>query len=142
MIVKVTTELPIPAELASDLARKATMFRYVVWPIFDVRDLPEHLDAGDEVSIRLWWLTVIPGWTHTLRLVTVTPTQIFTNEHGGMVRTWNHHLDFEPTSATSCRYTDEVEIDAGPATLLVVAFAHFLYRWRQRRWRRIAAILA
>lgn len=142
--VRVTTNLPIAAERARELALKPAMFRHVVWPVFGVSDadIPESLTAGEEMSARLRWFMVLPGWTHTIRLVSVTPTEIYSNEHGGMVRAWNHRLIFEPTSETSCRYTDEVEIDAGLATPLVAAFARLMYRWRQRRWRRVAAILA
>jgi hypothetical protein len=140
--VRRTTELPIPAELACQLAQKPAMFRHVVWPIFGVRNLPASIAAGQELFTRIYWLTFIPAWTHTLRLVSVAPTEIYSNEHGGWVRKWNHRLSFEATSDSSCRYTDEVEIDAGPATPLVAGFARFIYRWRQRRWRQIAAILA
>jgi hypothetical protein len=137
-----STELPIDAELACWLAQKPAMFRHVVWPVFGVRDLPASLAEGEELSTRLYWLTLIPAWTHTLRLISVTPRTMYSNEHGGMVRQWNHRLTFEPISATSCRYTDEVEIDAGLATPLVVAFARFIYRWRQHRWRHVASLLA
>lgn len=143
MIVRRSTDLPIPAECACRLAQKPAMFRHVVWPVFGARgELPERLEAGQELSARLYWMTVIPAWTHTLRLVSLGPTEIYSNEHGGMVRRWNHRLSFEATSEASCRYTDEVDIDAGAATLLVVAFARFIYWWRQRRWRQVAQLLA
>jgi hypothetical protein len=59
-----------------------------------------------------------------------------------MVRRWNHRLRFQATSPTSCRYTDEVDIDAGATAPLVVAFAQLMCRWRQHRWRQIASIVA
>jgi hypothetical protein len=77
-----------------------------------------------------------------LRLVSIGPREIYSNEHGGPVTTWNHRLTFDPTSESSCRYTDEVEIEAGLSTLATVLFAHLVYRWRQRRRRSLARLVA
>ena len=63
-------------------------------------------------------------------------------EHGGPVTAWDHRLTFEPTSPTSCRYTDAVDIRAGVITPLVALYAHFIYRYRQARWRALAPVLA
>lgn len=142
MLVRVTTELPIPAEEACLLAQKAALFRYVVWPIFTIGPVPEHFDVGEETSARLYFLGAIPAWRHHLRLVSIEPREIYTNEHGGPVRTWNHRLTFAPTSEQSCTYTDEIEIHAGIGTLSTVLFAHLAFRWRHRRWRTIARVLA
>ncbi len=65
-----------------------------------------------------------------------------TAEGGGPVRTWNHRLRFEPTGPSSCRYTDEVEIEAGPLTASVWLFAAIFYRYRQARWRSLTRVLA
>ena len=142
MIVKVTTELPIAAEAACELAQKPAVFRHVVWPVFTIGAVPDHLEEGEEISARLYFLGLIPAWTHHLKLVSAGPREVYSNEHGGPVSTWNHRLTFEPTSETSCRYTDEVEIEAGISTFPAVLFAHLVYRWRQRRWRTLARLLA
>lgn len=142
MFVRVTTELPIPAERACQLAQKAALFRYVVWPIFTIGPIPEQFDVGSEGSARLYFLGFLPAWRHHLRLVSVQPREIYTNESGGPVRMWNHRLTFEPTSGQSCRYTDEIEIDAGLRTLPTVLFAHLAFRWRHRRWRTLTRVLA
>ncbi len=34
------------------------------------------------------------------------------------------------------------EIEAGLSTLPTVLFAHLIYRWRQRRWRSLAGLVA
>lgn len=142
MLVRVTTDLSIPAEAACELAQKAALFRYVVWPLFTIGALPEHFDVGDQLAARLSFLGVIPAWKHHLRLVSIAPHEIYTNERGGPMRIWNHRLTFEPTSERSCRYTDEIEIDAGPATLPSFLFVHLMFRWRQRRWRTLTRVLA
>ena len=142
MIVKVTTELPISAEAACELARRPAVFRHVVWPVFTIDAVPESLEQGEEISARLWFFGFMPAWEHHLKLVAIGPREIYSNEHGGPVSTWNHRLTFEPTSDRSCRYTDEIEIEAGLSTLPTVLFAHLVFRWRQRRWRSLARLVA
>jgi hypothetical protein len=142
LIVKVTTELPIPAETACELAQKPAMFKHVVWPVFTIGEVPARIEEGEEVSARLYFFGLLPAWKHHLRLVSLKEREIYSNEHGGPVAVWNHRLTFEPVSERSCRYTDEVEIHAGVSTLPTVLFAHLVYRWRQRRWRTLARVLA
>lgn len=142
--VRLSTELPIPADTAFALAQKVELFRFVVAPILRVPKLevPDVLVPGVEGSARLWWFGVIPTWTHHLRLVRVGDGEIYTNEHGGPVRTWNHRLTFEPIDAQRCRYTDEIEIEDGVRGLGTRAFVHLMFRWRHRRWRALARVLA
>ncbi len=145
MTVTVTTELPIPAERAAELARKPALLRHVLWPWLAFRSLgplPDAVIEGDELRARIWFLGVLPAWTHTLRLVRVAPLELASEEHGGPVRVWNHRLRFEPTGERSCRYTDRVEIRAGCLTPAVALFALFIYRYRQARWRRLALVIA
>ncbi|ADB53287.1 SRPBCC family protein [Conexibacter woesei] len=144
--VRVTTDLPLAAEAACELAQKPALFAYVVRPIFAARDLPDRFDdvsAGTETAARLWWLGVLPSWRHHLRVVEIGSRGLYTNERGGLVRAWNHRLTFEPLpDGGGCRYTDEVQLDAGPVTPLVWLFAQLLFRYRQARWRGLARVLA
>jgi hypothetical protein len=144
MTVVVSTDLPIAAERACQLAQKPALLTHVLWPWLTATPeaLPEVLCEGDEISIRLRFLGVLPGWTHTIRIDRLASQEISSREHGGPVTAWNHQLTFEPASSTSCRYTDTVEIHAGLATPIVVLFAHFIYRYRQARWRALARALA
>jgi hypothetical protein len=142
VVVRVTTELPIAAETACRLALKPAVFRHVVWPVLTIAALPEQVSEGEEISARLYFFGLLPAWKHHLRLVSSGPREIYSNEHGGPVKVWNHRLTFEPISGSACRYTDEVEIHAGVGTLATVLFAHAIYRWRQWRWRRLARLIA
>lgn len=145
MTVSVTTDLPITAERACQLAQKSAVLAHVLWPWLTVTPgtpLPAAVAEGDEITIRINFLGVLPGWRHTLRVERLTPREIVSREHGGPVTAWNHRLTFEPTSSTSCRYTDRIDIHAGPATPVVALFAHFIYRYRQARWRALARVLA
>lgn len=147
-VIRVSTDLPLAAERACALARRPALFAFVVKPVFRVTGLPSDRDfelsaaPGDELSARLWWFGVVPAWRHHLRIVALEPRELFTNERGGLLRSWNHRLTFEPRGDAACRYTDEVTLDAGPATPLVRLFAHGLFRWRQARWRALARVIA
>lgn len=145
MTVTVTSDLPMAAERACQLAQKPALLSYVLWPWLTVAPatpLPEAVAEGDEISIRIRFLGVLPGWTHTLRIERLAAREIASHEHGGPVTAWDHQLTFEPTSTASCRYTDTVEIRAGAATPAVALFAHLIYRYRQARWRALARVLA
>ncbi|WP_433197162.1 hypothetical protein ACQP1G_00240 [Nocardia sp. CA-107356] len=142
--VTLTTELPIAAEVASALARTPELFAYVVAPILSVPQLllPDRIEPGAEGSARLWWFGIIPAWRHHLRLVRLDAYEIYTNEWGGPLRTWNHRLTFEPITESSCRYTDEIEVDSGLRGIGTRIFVHLLFRHRHRRWRQLATVLA
>lgn len=149
--IRRSTDLPLAAERACELAQNPAMFAFVVRPVLRVSGLPETFAPAEEEAVRsgereltarLWWLGVLPGWRHRLRVVAATATELRTRERGGPVRAWNHTLTFEPTGERSCRYTDTVELDAGPLTPLVWCFAQGLFRWRQARWRQLARVIA
>lgn len=61
-VVRISTELPIAAETAFELAQKPELFKFVVAPILRVPrlKLPDRLEPGTEGSARLWWLGVVP----------------------------------------------------------------------------------
>lgn len=144
-VVRLSTDLPISAELARALAAKPELFAFVVRPVFRVTGLPTgefEAAPGRTLSARLWWFGVLPAWRHHLRIVALGPHEIATNEHGGLVTRWDHRLTFEPRGERACRYTDEVTLDAGLATPLVRLFAHGIFRWRQARWRALARVIA
>jgi hypothetical protein len=145
MTVRVSTELPLAAEHARRLASKPALLSYVLWPWLKMTPsgpLPETVAEGSEITARIRFLFVLPGWTHTLHVERLREREISSREHGGPVRAWNHTLTFEPTAGHACRYTDTVEIDAGPLTPLVALFAALIYRYRQARWRALAKVLA
>ena len=80
--VRRTTALPISAEAAFALAQKPATFAYVVRGVMRVPALaavPEGFaQPGVVASGRLWWLGVLPSWTHHLRVVTLGAGEILT----------------------------------------------------------------
>lgn len=150
-----TTDLPLPAERGFELAGKLNVFEYVVSPIMSLSLTPEMEEivasgafpVGQTLSARLKALRVIPIWMHTLTLISAEQRgdgvfEIYTNEHGGPARIWNHRLTFEPVGESACRYTDEIEIEGGllglPTRLFVLGF----FRFRQFRWRGLARAIS
>lgn len=148
--VRVSTDLPIAAEAACAMATDWNTFTFVVWPLLRVDAPQEQLDAamkdglrpGLHVAGRLWFLQVIPAWKHDLTLVSSSPTELYTNEHSGPLKTWNHRLSFEPTGEDSCRYTDEIEIDDNLFGRISSPTVRLFFRYRQWRWRRHPEIRA
>src|ERR1700716_1041428 len=95
--VALTTELPISAETAAALARKPELMKYVLSPVLRIYrlDVPDRLEVGAHGSGRRGWYGVSPAWTHHITIEQLDATEIYTNEHGGPVHTWNHRLTFE-----------------------------------------------
>jgi ligand-binding SRPBCC domain-containing protein len=95
---------------------------------------------GERLVGRIWLFGVVPLHRHhlTVERIDHAARRLRSDEHGGLVRTWRHDIVVAPVDERCCRYTDRVELDAGWATLPVAAFAWAFYRYRQRRWRRLA----
>jgi hypothetical protein len=90
--------------------------RYVLAPYLKTSrhlQIPDKIEPGLEAVGRLWWFGVIPAWRHHIKVLRLDLLEIYTNEWGGPVRTWNHRLNFIPTGDHSCSYTDEIEVDDG-----------------------------
>jgi ligand-binding SRPBCC domain-containing protein len=146
LILRVSTELAAPPERVWEALKELDTLRYITRGLLAFRPLgpiPDGLAAGDVVRVRLLFFHVIPAWVHEIRIVTVDEQarRIETNEHGGGVKTWNHRLTVEAEDGGRTLYTDRIEIEAGPMTRLVWAYAHLFYRYRQWRWRRLARTL-
>ncbi|WP_280419811.1 hypothetical protein [Nocardia carnea] len=143
-MVRLSTELPIPARDACLLAQRPELFEYVVAPLLRTPDLdfPDPLAPGVSGSARLWWFGIVPSWTHHLTLIHLGPTELFTNESGGPVRVWNHRLIFTAIDENRCRYTDEIEVEDGWRGLGIRLFAELMFRHRHRRWRELTRVLA
>jgi hypothetical protein len=145
MNVTTSTDLPIPAERAIALAQRTATLQHVLWPLLTATPsmrVPDLIAEGDRISIHLRFFGILPCWTHEVVVEHLAEHEIVSREHGGPITVWNHRLTFEPTSSTTCRYTDAVEIRAGLLTPLACLFAALMYRYRQARWRALARVLA
>jgi len=98
---------------------------------------------GDEGSGWLRLLHIVPFTRWSIQVVQVDEASriIRTHEHGWPIRRWDHTLAVEPT-ATGCRYTDGLVLDAGVLTPVAAGVATLLFRYRHRRWRALARGMA
>lgn len=138
-----TTELPLPAQVAARLARKPEVMAFVMSPVLRLYRMrvPEHIEVGTHGSARLWWFGVLPAWTHHITVRQLDPLEIHTDEHGGPVHTWKHRLIFVPLGDDRCRYTDEIETDDGWRGAPTRLFARLMFRHRHHRWHRLAGLV-
>mgnify|MGYP003852692299 FL=1 len=95
---------------------------------------------GETVVGWVFLFGFLPFSRHHLHIARIDDaTRIMSSrEHGGLISVWNHEIEIVPIDSQTCRYRDRVEIDAGVVTTVVVLYARFFYRMRQRRWRALA----
>ena len=144
--VRVATELDAPPERVWETVKSPDTLRYVTRGLLGfkgVGPIPERLGEGDVIRVKLRLFHLLPAGPHEIRIVRLDDERrrIETNESGRMAETWNHVIEVEPDRAGRTRYSDEIEIDAGAMTPLVAGYARLFYRYRQRRWRRLARTL-
>ncbi|OBK51839.1 hypothetical protein [Mycobacterium kubicae] len=140
--VHVETILPTSADRVWSAMLSPATFLYVCKGLFGFPALAgrtEALRLGERGTGWLFAFHAIPAYRHTIEVVEVDEASgtIRTREHGGVLKAWNHTLHVEPLGHESCRYSDTVDIDAGSMTGAVVALANGIYRYRQRRWRKL-----
>ena len=118
MIVRQTTRLEASADKVWHKMQRISTFYYVTRGAmgYQVAEPPgEFFVVGQTVRGRVWLAHIVPIWLHQLEVVRVDDArrEIYSNESGGPFRVWHHRLFVEPETAASCRYTDELEFDAG-----------------------------
>jgi ligand-binding SRPBCC domain-containing protein len=146
VIVSVSTNLAAPAARVWDAVKRPDTLRYVTRGLLGFRPLtpiPDRMSEGDVFRLKLLFFGFLPGWAHEIRIVRLDEERrrIETSEGGGAVKTWNHVIAVDPADGDGTRYSDRIEIEAGPLTPVVAGYAHLFYRYRQRRWRKLAQTL-
>lgn len=146
-IVLLSTELDAPAPSVWEAAKRSATLLHVARGMLGfagAHRFPEEWREGDVVRSRLVIFNLLPAWSHELRIARVDEPgrEIYSNEGDVLVRVWNHRIRVEGISPSCSRYTDEIEVEAGLLTPVIWLYAHLFYRYRQRRWRRLARSLA
>lgn len=148
MLVRVTTELACSVERAREEALTSRLLRYVSWPLVafvpvDPPELPRTWSTGDYlVEMRLLGAVPLGRQTISISFPATTPDRLLLRDDGSgqLIHRWDHLITIEPGSRPGhARYTDRIHVEAGRLTVGAWAMAHALYRWRQHRWRRLAA---
>lgn len=148
MIVRATTSLELPAQVAWELLKRRDTFLFITGGAMGYRGSeawPEILmTPGMRVETVVSPLGILPGSSHSIHIVHVDEEdmRIETEESGGFIQVWNHSMKIEPESESRCRYSDRIELHAGTLTSIIWLFASLFYRYRQGRWRRLASSLA
>ena len=155
MRVVIETELACTPEEAWRLVRSPGVMRHVSWPLTVFTPLappewPRTWAPGRYwAGIRVLGVVPIGEQTIAISFPLQEPAEgryrMRDDGSGQLVRGWDHLITLGPADPASrersrrTRYVDRVDIDAGPLTALVWLWANLLYRWRQRRWRRLVA---
>jgi hypothetical protein len=146
MIARVSTDLECSVERAWETVQRPETLQYITRGLLGFRaleDVPVQFGEGTVMRVRLFFFHVLPAWRHEIAIVRLDPErrEIYTNERGGPVQNWNHLITVEDAGSGRARYSDEIDIHAGPLTPLVWLYAQLFYRYRQWRWRRLARTL-
>lgn len=145
--VTIHTELEADADVVFGAVTTIDAFQLVTAGLLTY--LPARGRTGrlqEGMEMRGWLLLggVLPFSQHRITIERIDPAArtMSSDEGGGLIRSWGHRITVTPIGPGRCRYEDEIDIDAGPLTPAVSAFAAVFYRLRQRRWRRLAPLLA
>jgi hypothetical protein len=145
--VSVSRILDAPAEAIWPAVRTPHAFVHVArgmvrFPAAERIDRP--WEVGDHVSGWTLLFGLLPFSKHRLMVESIDDDRrtIVSDERGGPIRTWRHEIVVTPIDDHQCHYEDRIQIDAGVLTAVVVAYAKVFYRYRQRRWRSLASLLA
>jgi len=113
----------------------------LLFKFLDGSALPEKWEPGKEYALSISAFHFIPLGNHFIGITTIDAAnkEMLSNEHGTLIKEWNHRIKVEKIDEGRIKYSDEIEIKAGALTLLVWFFAHSFYRHRQRRWKKLIA---
>ena len=142
-VVDCSTKLQAPAQAIWSAVKTPAAFRTVTRGLIVMPAIQTRSDAWRQGETVVGWVFLfglIPFSRHTLHVAVIDDAarRLRSEEGGGLIRTWNHDIVITSTSAERCMYRDRVEIDAGVFTSIVALYAHWFYRTRQRRWRKLA----
>jgi ligand-binding SRPBCC domain-containing protein len=146
-IVDISTELAAPAEAVWTAVKTPAAFRTVTRGVLTMPVLNDRDDTwreGETVEGRVFMFGVLPFSRHHLQVADINDAAMTlrSKERGGPIRRWNHDIVVTPVDGSRCSYRDRIDIDAGVLTAVVVGYARWFYRTRQRRWRALAKTLA
>ena len=141
--VERSTMLPASAEAVWAAVKTPAAFRTVTRHLLTMPVLRRRQGEWREGETVVGWVLLfgfLPFSRHHLHIERIDDStrMLVSREFGGLITTWNHDIEVTPVDTTSCRYRDRIEIEAGMMTPLIVLYARWFYRMRQRRWRALA----
>ncbi len=141
--VERSTLLEAPVDAVWAAVKTPSAFRAVTRRLLVMPAIADRQDDWREGETVVGWVLLfgfVPFSRHHLHIARIDESTCTLNsrEFGGVITTWNHDIEVVPIDATSCRYCDRIEIEAGFLTPVIVVYARWFYRMRQRRWRALA----
>lgn len=146
MRLRCTSLLPCSAERLADELSRSALLNHISWPMLvfvglDPDPLPERFAAGRYLTRLLIGGRLSLG-EHTLDLQddpAPDPGLVWHDAgYSPLIKVWDHKIRLADFHGMT-RYTDEVEVRAGPLTIAAWLFASAFYRHRQRRLSRLVA---
>lgn len=140
----VSSEFPMPLEAAWEAVKTPKLLKLVTKKgkiKFVKDDFPEVWQEKDTSSAKMRLFGFIPyGGKHYVFVERIDEVkkEIQTREWDKSVKVWNHFVQLRSTSPQSTAYTDEIIIYAKWRTGIVAQFAKSFYKYRQKRWRKLA----
>jgi len=115
----------------------------IVFNLIDPPTAPARWDDG-RYLVGMRFLGLMPIGRQWIITSTPRPEEqargvfhIRDNGVGDIAKVWDHLIVIEAQADGRTSYRDEVEVKAGVLTFGVWLFAHWFYRHRQARWRRL-----
>lgn len=142
MIATIQTYFETSADAAWKALKKRDTFLFITRGFLGftgAKNWPEKFYEGLVIDTRFIFFHIFPAWKHKLHVVKIDDVnkELYSNEHGGPIKIWNHLIKIVPETDRRCKYTDQVEIQAGLLTLFVWIYAHVFYRYRHYRWKKL-----
>jgi hypothetical protein len=146
-VVERSTVLEASADAVWAAVKTPAAFRRVTRGILAMPVIGGRQDDWREGETVVGWVFLfgfLPFSRHHLHVAGIDESKrvLSSREHGGLISAWNHDIEVLPIDAGTCHYRDRIEIEAGIVTTLVVLYARWFYRTRQRRWRALAEQLS
>jgi len=142
-LVERTTVLEASADAVWAAVKTPSAFRTVTRGLLAMPVIRRRQDEWREGETVVGWVFLfgfLPFSRHHLHVASIDESTrtLSSREFGGVITTWNHDIEIKPIDAKTCRYRDRIEIEAGIMTPVIVVYARWFYRMRQRRWRALA----
>lgn len=141
--VERTTVLEASADAVWAAVKTPSAFRTVTRGLLAMPVIRRRQDEWREGETVVGWVFLfgfLPFSRHHLHVASIDESTrtLSSREFGGVIKTWNHDIEINPIDAKTCRYRDRIEIEAGVMTPVIVVYARWFYRTRQRRWQALA----
>jgi ligand-binding SRPBCC domain-containing protein len=142
-VVDRSTSLDAPADAVWAAVKTPAAFRRVTRRLLVMPAIRRRQDEWREGETVVGWVFLfgfLPFSRHHLHIVSIDESTrtLSSREFGGLITMWNHDIEVVPIDAAACDYRDRIEVNAGILTPVIVLYARWFYRMRQRRWRALA----